>query len=415
LGDAPVCIVGGGVVGVSCSYYLRQAGFPVMLLDAHEICSGASAGNLGLLAASHSVPLATPSNLFRAFRWLFWHDTPLRIEPRLNRDLALWLVRFTAVCRNGRVRAALQLMASLNLSSIEMYAELERSGLSFGYEHSGTLEMFATDGGMREGEHLARDLQAAGLRVEVFTAELVRQMEPRASAKVRGGLYYADDANIEPRRFVHALAERARSMGADIREQCEITGFKTQDQQIVAVCTSLGTFDVSGLVMAAGVGSTDLLSKLGIRSPIQPARGYSFDAPLPDGFLRRPVMLGEAKVLLTPMGEKFRIGGILDLSPLDSKPSRGRALSIQRRVHEFLDMPTCLDAIPAWSGARPCTPDGLPLIGWSKQFTNLMYATGHGMLGVSLGPITARIVAKMFNGDAPDSDLRLLEPGRFGG
>jgi D-amino-acid dehydrogenase len=154
--------------------------------------------------------------------------------------------------------------------------------------------------------------------------------------------------------------------------------------------------------------------RLGIGLPVQPARGYSFTMPAHGRRLIRPIMFSESKALLTPMGDDLRLGGVLELTKLDSTVDKRRARALVNSVSQYLCSEISFDEIEPWSGYRPCSPDGFPIVGWSRRYSNLLYATGHGMLGLTLAFLTGKIVADLIRGANPKQDLVRLLPARFG-
>jgi D-amino-acid dehydrogenase len=413
--DAPVIIVGGGVVGVCCAYFLAKAGVRVQLLEADEICSGCSFGNLGLLAASHSPPLASPGVISKALQLMFKSESAFAINWRWDPQLAVWLWRFFRARRPEKAPAATAALLSLVLDSMSMFEQLSLlQDFGFGFEKRGMLELFATPKGFVEGRQRAQFLMGAGLEIEVLDAQAAKATEPMAAPGVRGAMLYFDDCHILPATFVRGLASLATDAGAEIHEHAAILGFRTSGGRVSAVATANSFFPASALILAAGSNSIRLVRRLGIRLPVQPARGYSFTMPALGQRLVRPIMFSESKALLTPMGNDLRLGGVLELTKFDSAVDKRRARALVTSVSQYLCSEISFDEIEPWSGYRPCSPDGFPIVGWSKRYSNLLYATGHGMLGLTLAPLTGKIVADLIRGVNPKQDLVRLLPARFG-
>lgn len=413
--DAPVVIVGGGVVGVCCAYFLAKAGVRVVLLEADEICSGCSFGNLGLLAASHCAPLASPGVISKALQLMFKSEGAFAINWRGDPQLAVWLWRFFRASRPEKAPAATAALLSLVLASMSMFEQLSHlQDFGFGFEKRGMLELFATSKGFAEGRQRAQFLMGAGLKIEVLDAQAAKAAEPMAAPGVRGAMLYFDDCHILPAAFVRGLASLATDAGAEIHEHSAILDFRTSGGRVSAVATANSFFPASALILAAGSNSTRLVRRLGIRLPVQPARGYSFTMPALGRRLVRPIMFSESKALLTPMGDDFRIGGVLELTKLDSTVDKRRARALVNSARQYICSEISFDGIEPWSGYRPCSPDGFPIVGWSKRYSNLLYATGHGMLGLTLAPLTSKIVADLIRGEEPKQDMVRLLPARFG-
>ncbi len=413
--DLPVVIVGGGVIGVCCAYSLSADGIPVVLLERDEICSGCSFGNLGLLATSHSIPLASPSAISNAARWMFDPQSPFAVQWRMDKNLYKWLWQFIKASSTGRIEAATAELVKLVQASVKLFKEHGTSGeFAFGLEQRGLLEVFSTTKAFAEARRSADMLRRAGLRTDVLEAEDVKAVEPAAAATVVGALLYHDDCHISPAAFVSGLAALAKRMGAVINEKCEVVNFTVSNDSITAVETRSATYKASTVVVAAGASSADLARALSLEMLVQPGRGYTFTVPREGVWPIRPLMFAEAKVLVTPIGNELRIGGTLELATTDSPVNLRRARSVTKRLSEYLDRSISIDGTEVWSGYRPCSPDGFPIIGWSKKYSNLFYATGHGMLGVTLGPITGQITSQLVRGLTPTIGLDRVSPTRFG-
>jgi D-amino-acid dehydrogenase len=413
----PVAIVGGGVIGVCCAYYLAKAGVPVVLFEADEICSGCSLGNLGLLAASHSAPLASPGVISKALKWMFDAESPFAIKWRADPRLLSWLWKFLRASRTGENSAEHAGLLELVLASMKLFedfAQLE-AGLSFGLERAGLMELFATPGGFEEAAEQVASLRAAGLQVDLLEAAEVQAMEPLADPDICGGLLYHDDNYLEPAEFVRGVAGLAAKACVGIHEHTAVTGFGRSGERIKTVETAKGSLGVSAVVLAAGSFSTKLAADLGITLPVQPARGYTFTArAIPGRIPRRAMMFSEVKALLIPMGDKLRLGGVMELGSLDRPVDRRRAEALVTNLNRYLLPQISFEGVEPWSGYRPCSPDGFPIIGWSKKWTNLLYATGHGMLGLTLGPVTGKIVTALLVEEHPGLNIARLAPSRFG-
>jgi D-amino-acid dehydrogenase len=413
--DERVVIVGGGAIGVCCAYFLANAGVRVLLLEENEICSGCSFGNLGLLAASHCAPLASPGVISKALHWMLRRESPFSIHWRADPQLAAWLWRFFRASRPAGAPAATAALLNMVLASMAIFEDLSGMGdLTFGFEKRGVLELFATTQGFAEAHARAQSLRNAGLKVEVLDARAAKTSEPMAAPGIRGGMLCLDDGHILPANFVRGLALLAGRAGAELREHAAIVDFKTVGNRVTGVTTAESVFPVSAVILAAGSASPNLARKLGIHLPVQPARGYSFTRPAHGWRPFRPIMFSESKALLTPMGNDLRLGGVLELTGMDSPVDIGRARALVKSSQQYLRPEISFDGIEPWSGYRPCSPDGFPIVGWSQRCSNLLYVTGHGMLGLTLAPLSGQIVADLVRGKEPRQDVARLRPSRFG-
>ena len=413
--DDPVVVVGGGVIGVCCAYFLAKTGVRVLLLEQDEICSGCSVGNLGLLAASHSVPLASPGVISKALQWMFNNESPFSIRWRADPQLAAWLWRFFRASGADGAFAATSALLKLVLASMALFEELASSkDVGFALEQRGVLELFATSKAYEEGANSAASLRAIGLRVDVLDAREAQAFEPLVVPGVRGGLFYLDDCHVLPAKFVRGLAVLAANAGAEIRDHTAVTDFSFSGNRIIGVKTATSFHHASAVILAAGSSSPKLGNRLGIKLPIQPARGYSFTITTPARSLFRPTMFSEVKALVTPMGDELRLGGVLELTEINAPVDTRRANALVKSVNRYLLPEVSFDGVEPWSGYRPCSPDGFPIVGWSQRWSNLLYATGHGMLGLTLGPLTGEIVTGLVTGADPQYNMDRLLPSRFG-
>lgn len=409
-----VLIIGGGVIGVCSAYYLSQQGRPVTLVEKGDICSGSSYGNAGLIVPSHAIPLAGPGVLRQGLRWLLDPESPLYVKPRPDPELARWLWQFRAACGEQQMHQTISVLMSLNQAGITLFEELAAiAGQDFGYERLGGLYLFNTQTGFDAGLEEVELLRGLGITPQVLDAEGVRQMVPNVQPSVVGGTYYPEDAHLIPDRLVHALARLAQDQGACLRTSTEVLGFETAGRRITAVGTTRGTFKPDQVVLAAGAWSPVLARSLGLNLPIQPAKGYSLTFKRPPVCPRVPLHLTERKVAVTPMGDMLRFGGTLELAGLDLSINQRRVAAIQQAAGEYLRGVAELELLEIWRGLRPLTPDTLPIIGRSRRFDNLIIATGHGMLGMSLGPITGKLVAQIAGDETPAVDLTPLRVDRF--
>lgn len=408
-------VIGGGVIGVCSAYYLARAGWDVTLVEKGDICAGSSYGNGGLVVPSHSVPLAAPGVWLKGLRWMLSPESPFYIKPRLSPELMSWLWHFRRFCNPEHVRRALPVIRDLSYASLALFRELAAiEGFEFGYHQDGVLAIFRTEKGYEEGLKEARLLSEGGVATKVLDAAAAGALEPGLAPGVVGGILFPEDAHLIPDVFVRGLAAIVERMGVRLRTGTEVLGFRSAGQRIVAVETTRGDLQAGEVVLAAGAWSPGLAAALKLHVPIQPAKGYSITYRRPPGGPRLPLILGEARVGVTPMGQTLRLAGTLELAGLDLTINRRRVKAIVRSAGPYLVGAGDLELLEIWRGLRPCTPDGLPIIGRSPRFENLILATGHAMIGLSLGPVTGKVVAQVAAAEPPLVDVRALRPERFG-
>jgi D-amino-acid dehydrogenase len=408
-----IVVIGGGVVGVCAAYYLARRGLLVTLVEKGDIAAGSSYGNAGLVVPSHSVPLAAPGVLRQGLRWLLDPESPFYIRPRPSRDLVRWLLRFRRACTADHVRRSIPLLRDLGRTSLELYRELAAlPGLEFGFRQDGVLAVFRTGEGLARGRHEAAVLEGAGIAAKVVDGAGALALEPALRRDIAGGVHFPDDAHVTPDRLVRGLAGLAAGLGARLLTATEVLGFTVRGRRIAAVETTRGELAVDQVVLAAGSWSSGLARALALDLPIEPAKGYSITCDRPAGSPRMPLLLGEARVAVTPMGDALRFAGTLEMAGLDLAINRRRVEAIRRAVPHYLAEERYA-VREIWRGLRPCSPDGLPYIGRPGRYDNLIVATGHAMIGVSLGPVTGALVDRLAAGEPPMLDLAPLSPDRF--
>lgn len=409
-----VLVIGGGAVGVCVAYYLARKGIEVAVLDQDELGSGCSYGNAGLVVPSFSIPTANPEALKQGLRWLFDPSAPFTIRPRADFNLILWLWRFLRACERDRMRAAMQALYGLGTVSAALHEELALASKGgTGYQRNGWLHVFTSDLGLDEGIRNAELVRRMGGRAETLGGTDARGLEPALSTNVVGAVNYPDDAHVQPLEFVRSVAQLAEQYGVTFRTHHRVIGMKTAGGKVASVHTDDQTFTADAYVIAAGAWTHPLLRGLGLDVPVQPAKGYSYTFAT-DRAPSRPLMLGEPHVVVSSIGGCVRLTGGLELSGFDQSLNAERIEAIQRAANTYLDSLTPIEPGQPWYGFRPLTPDGLPMIGPAKRLKNVVFATGHGTLGLTLAPVTGQLVAEWITGRTTSLDLTPFLPSRFG-
>lgn len=409
-----VLVIGGGVIGVSCAYYLAKRGMSVSIVEKNEGCSGCSCGNAGLIVPGHSIPLPTPGVVAAALKWMFDGQSPFYIKPRLDLELISWLCRFVLASRRSRLQSSVKVLSDLTLASIPLYEALaESSAIGFGYEQKGRLGLYLNRKGLEGGQWEARLLQQFGVKSDYLDAAGVHNLEPATLPTIWGGIHFPDDCHLTPEELVRSLEYEVARWGGATYSKTEVLGFGVEGKRISLVKTNRGEFTAKLIVLAAGSWSSELARWLQTSLPLQPARGYSVTAWKTGISPAIPLLLGDTKVAITPMGRKLRVAGTLELTGFDQSIDQGRVASMLNSVRHYIRTDVRFNAAETWSGLRPCTPDGLPVVGWSDKYNNLIIATGHATLGITLGPITGKLVSQIACSETPTVDLGPLRIGRF--
>lgn len=410
-----VLILGGGVIGLACAHYLLAAGRRVTVLEQGRVGGGSSHGNCGTLTPSHAAPLAQPGMIGTALRWLLKPDAPLRIKPSLDPALLAWLFGFAARCNARDFERATRAKAPLLLRSRELIEALVREqGLDCEFEALGTMNVFRDERVFAHARESLPLLAELGVRVDALDADATLAREPALKPGVAGALYNPGDAQLRPDRYVAELARSVRARGAAIEEGTRIEGFVRERGRIAQVATSNGAFQGRDVVFALGAWSPPLARQLGLRLPIQPGKGYSITYARPALSPRIPLTLKERSVCVTAWGSGYRLGSTMEFAGYDASLNRTRLDALRRGAAEFLHEPEGPAVVEEWYGWRPMTPDDLPIFGRAPACENLVLATGHGMLGVSLSAVTGLLVSEVVTGATPSFDLAPFAAARFG-
>ncbi|MGV3558237.1 NAD(P)/FAD-dependent oxidoreductase [Larkinella arboricola] len=409
-------IIGGGVIGLCSAYYLNKAGYRVTVFDKNPITDGCSFGNAGMIVPSHIIPLAQPGMIAKGMRMLMRPTSPFYIKPRLSADLLRWGWLFYKHSTPEHVERSIPALRDISLLSKKFYQELARTdGLSFGWEEVGLLMLYKTALAEHEMAEEAEVANRAGIEARQLSGAQVQELEPNVRVNVRGAVYYPGDAHLNPGQLIRSLVAYLKKQSVTLLEGQEVTGFGRSGSRITSVRTPGTEHSVDELVIAAGAWSPGLTRLLGVSLPLQGGKGYSFMVRNQQPNIRVPAIMLEARATATPMGPDLRFAGTLEVAGTDLSVNMNRVRGIVNSIQNYYpELPADLpDVSKVWSGLRPCSPDGLPYIGRMTGFENLTLATGHGMMGVSLGPATGKLVADCIGNRMPELEISAFSPLRF--
>jgi D-amino-acid dehydrogenase len=347
---------------------------------------------------------------------MFDPESPFYIKPRLDADLLSWVWNFRKSSTEAHVHRSMSLLRDLCQASLRQVREMAgHDGMRFGLENRGLLMLYRTPAGREGCEHEARLAHSLGVQADILDRAGLRKLEPGASFLAAGGVFYPGDAHLSPAEFMKALEATIEKAGVRVLRGTPVTGFITAGNRISAVATPAGEVAGDEFILAGGAWSPSILRSIGVSLPMQPGKGYSITGPAPTPMPSIPMILTEARVVLTPLGDSIRFAGTMELAGLDLSINQRRVRAILKAIPHYLSgIPTPdISTATLWSGLRPCSPDGLPYIGRFSNHQNLVAATGHAMLGITLAAVTGGIITDLIAGRAPRFDLRMLSPDRF--
>lgn len=415
MSERRVIVIGGGVIGTACAYYLARDGWRVAIVEQGAFGKGCSHGNCGFVSPSHVLPLAMPGAIRMALRSLFDSDSAFYVKPRFDLALWGWLWRFARRCNHRDMLDSGHAIQALLNSSRRLYDELMRDEpIDCEWQPVGILFVFQTDAGMKHNEEVARLLHET-FHVEStrYDGDALNALEPALKPGLAGGWHFKGDAHLRPDCLLSSWRRALEAKGVEIREQCPVRGFVEGNGQASALATDAGEMKADAFVVATGAWTPLLQSQLGGRVLIQPGKGYSITMKRPAVCPALPLLFEEHRVAITPMHTGYRIGSTMEFAGYDTTLNRRRLEILKRGTAHYLREPFGEPVEEEWFGWRPMTPDSKPIIDRSPLMRNVVIAAGHNMLGLSMAPATGKLVAEMLGERATHIDLSPYAIGRF--
>ncbi|KQS37142.1 FAD-binding oxidoreductase [Pedobacter sp. Leaf194] len=400
-----VLIIGGGIVGLSSAYYLHKRGFQVTILDKGDIVDNCSFGNAGMIVPSHFVPLAAPGMISQGIRWMFDSKSPFYVRPGLNLNLVSWGLKFMKHATARHVAQAAEPLRDLSLLSKKLYEDLSKEpGFNFELTNKGILAFYKTEKAGEEEAHLAEKANELGLDMAVLDLAACKALQPDLELDVLGAVHYRCDAHLYPGKLMCDLIYYLEKNDVKIVRNKEVDKIESESNSITKVFTGKEVWEADEYVLATGSWSPAIAKMMNLKISLMPGKGYSFMEPEPKNRISIPALLCEARVAITPMNGNIRYGGTMELDKINTRINMQRVKGIVESVPKYF--PDLKPEIPTedkiWYGFRPSSPDGLPYIGRSTQKQNLIVATGHGMMGLSLGPATGLLVSQIISGQTTE-------------
>lgn len=410
-----IVIIGGGIVGLSTAYYLHKAGHEVTVIDKSDITAGASFVNAGYITPSHIIPLASPGMIAQGIKMMFNSASPFYMKPRLEMDFLKWSWYFHKSSTKAKVEKAIPVIKDINILSRELYSDIKSSRDldDFQLERKGLLMLYKTEKSYLHEAEVAQKASFLGLEVNELNKEELQSMEPNIKINALGAIHYECDGHMTPTEFMPKMLDYLRKVGVQIKTKEEVLDIVFNDQKVIAIKTDKGSYKPEEVVMAAGSWSGELSKKLKIKLPLQAGKGYRINVERETG-ISIPAILMEAKMAVTPMNGFTRFAGTMEFSGINTTIRKERVQAIANGARTFYpELEIRKDEIDgALTGMRPVSPDGLPYIGKSDSVKNLTFATGHAMMGWSLGPATGKLVSEIIGEQKLSMNIDAFAPSR---
>jgi D-amino-acid dehydrogenase len=403
-----VTVIGGGVIGLFSAYYLAKSGLQVSIIDKGDMKSNCSFGNAGMIVPSHIIPLAAPGMIAQGVKWMFHSKSPFYIRPRIDRELIEWGIKFYKSANKKHVERSMPALRDISFFSKHLYRELSTELNLFDYEEKGLLMLYQTEKVGMEERHVGEMAQKLGIEVDFLDQEGVSNLETGQKVHALGGVYFHSDAHLYPNKLMLFLQKELQRMDVEFHANTAVQSIELRNGRLSRLVTNHGIVESDTYVIAGGTWSSELAKMIDEKLRVLPGKGYSFTLSSPPSRPKIPAILCEGKVAVTPMGEDIRFGGTMEITHTDDvRINMNRVEGIVKSINSFypemhLQTPPRTEI---WKGFRPCSPTGLPYICRSKTYPNLIYATGHGMMGLSLAPATGKLVNELIIGQKTSISL----------
>ncbi len=412
--NVDVLVIGGGIIGMTLAHELQRSGRQVTVIDRGEPGMGCSYGNAGWVTPCFAMPLPQPGMFLKSIGWLMDPNSPLYIKPEFNLRLARWMIGFLAAMNERQMRESIEVLVKISKVSLDFYKALnERRPGTFAFDQKGLVMVSGTADGMKAIENEYKLMGEQGIPGRMLSKSDALSLEPALKPVIEGGVHFTTEASVEPLLTVQAVAKEFEQAGGKFLNRAEVYDFAIEGDRISEVHTTRGKFKAETVVLATGSWSPKLEKKLGVKIPVLGGKGYSL---IVDEFETKPtypLMIVDRKIAVTPRENSVRLAGTLELVDGDESITPRRVNNIISGSHKYLKVAENPRLHEVWRGLRPCTPDGVPMVGKSKKVSNLVYNLGHQMLGLQSAPGSARLCADLMLGREPVTNPRPFRPERF--
>ncbi len=421
-----VVIIGGGIIGLACAYYLVKAGRQVRVIEQDKIGSGASHGNCGLIYPSNLSPLCAPGTIKHEIKHFLKRTSPLYVKPSFDPARFQWLFAFARKCNATHFNHAMRARHEMLHHSQTLYDQLfDHEHLDGDFEKKGILLVYKNKAEWEDHAKSNALLEPYGLEAKPVVGDDLFELEPALRTDLYGAWYHPVDSHMRPDRFLTELKNLLIGHGVFVEEDCRLDRFELDKGAVKALQTTTANFSADSYVLAAGAWTPQITHQLGLKIPIQPGKGYSLtmdmpahetsisSADRPRQCPRIPSYFYERRVVATPWKSGFRLGGTMEFSGFNDIVHRERLENLKTAAREYLKTPPAETVQEEWIGLRPMTYDDLPIIDRAPDHKNLILATGHGMMGITMAPSTGRLVTELITGSDPHIDPEPYSIKRF--
>ena len=409
-----IIIIGGGIIGLCSAYYLQKEGCEVSVIDQSNMDEGASYVNAGYLSPSHIIPLSAPGVMKKGIQWMFDPSSPLYIKPRLDPDFLKWAWAFNRSCTVKHVNKAIPVIKDIALLSQDLFDDIkQRENFKFHYEKKGLLMLCRTEKMFEVENGVAQLAKEQGLEVEMLSAQEIKILEPNVEMDVVGAAYFKCDSHTTPGEFMEEMKSYLQNKGVLFFKNEKVEDLDIANGKISSVKTNKQQLSADEFVLAAGSWSNLISKKLGLKLLLQAGKGYRINSYRPTG-ITIPAILAEAKAAVTPMNGFTSFAGTMEIAGINHNINKVRVEAIANAVKNYYpeiklnneekDNATC--------GLRPVSPDGLPYIGRSTKCKNLTIATGHAMMGWSMGTATGKLISEIISNKKTSLEITAFDPDR---
>ncbi len=422
-----ITIVGGGIIGLATAYFACRQGHVVSVIEQHRQGESCASRNAGYVTPSHFIPLAAPGMVKKGLKWMLNPESPFYIRPKLDPELFSWLWKFNRHCNASHVQRVKQTLYQLCVVSKQLHLEIaEEIGEPESLNQKGIYVVTQSNKVLAEEIEIVTQARQLGLNAQEVSKQTLQTIFADLSLDIKGGIYFPEDAHLEPQRLLNNLHKYLQAQGVEFLHETEVNRFEVSKGRV----TSIGLFDqqtgishnktVEELVLTSGSWSSKLAKLLQVKLPLQAGKGYSITIDNP-WQVDTPLILSEAAVAITPLDHRIRFAGTMEFSGIDDSINLRRVQGILKSVGRFatsfdpngVDLNKVVEQKIAWSGLRPCSPDGLPFIGRLPHYENVTLGAGHAMLGLTLAPVTGALIAAIISEGGTEPNMHQNELANY--